>query len=101
MKINNDEDKYARAKERVKDEKEFYNKIISSAFTVAIVAAINYYVNKFSNPWVLWVVLGISISLVFKAVKVFNIFPFMGKDWEQKKINQLMKEEEETSKRWR
>lgn len=101
MEINTNDDKYARAKERVKDEKEFYNKVISSAFTVAVVAAVNYYVNEFSNPWFLWVVLGVSISLVFKAVKVFNIFPFMGKDWEQKKINQLMKEEEETNKKWR
>ncbi|MCL5244904.1 2TM domain-containing protein [Cellulophaga sp. 20_2_10] len=101
MEINTNEDKYIRAKERVKDEKEFYNKVISSSFTIAVVAAINYYVNEFSNPWFLWVVLGVGISLVFKAVKVFNVFPFMGKDWEQKKINQLMKEDEETNKKWR
>ncbi|ADY30333.1 MULTISPECIES: 2TM domain-containing protein [Cellulophaga] len=101
MEINTNQDKYTRAKERVKDEKEFYNKVISSVFTIAIVASINYYLNEFSNPWFLWVVLGLSISLIFKAIKVFSFFPFMGRDWEQKKINQLMKEEEETSKKWR
>ncbi len=101
MEPNNTEDKYIRAKERVKDEKEFYNKIISSAFTIAVVAAINYYVNEFNNPWFLWVVLGLSISLIFKAIKVFNFFPFMGRDWERKKINELMKEEEETNKKWK
>ena len=96
-----DEEKYIRAKERVAEIKEFYSKVVSHLITIAIVAGINYYVNEFRNPWFLWVVFGLGISIVIKAAKTFGVMPFMGRDWEKKKIKELMDEEDGDQKRWK
>ncbi|MEO0527328.1 MAG: 2TM domain-containing protein [Bacteroidota bacterium] len=99
MESSNNETKYVKAKERVENLKKFYGSIFSSVFAIAIVAGINYYINEWRNPWFLWVVFGVSISLIFKAIKLFNLNPFMGRDWEERKIKEFMKEDE-NSERW-
>lgn len=59
-----------------------------------IVAAINYYVNEFQNPWVLWVI-GLSIlGIVIETFKVYGISFILGKGWEQRKIREHMEREE-------
>ena len=93
------ENKYLRAKERVEQIKNFYNKLFSSLFVIALVAGINYYTNQWRNPWFLWVVFGLGISLVFKALKIFSLNPFLGRDWEQRKIKEFMQEDEQRN-RW-
>lgn len=95
------EEKYIRAKERVAEIKEFYGKVVSHLVTITIVAGVNYYVNEFSNPWFLWVVFGLGISIVFKALKTFGGVPFMGRSWEKRKIEELMQEEDLNEKRWK
>ena len=45
--------------------------------------------------WFLWAAFGIGIGLVFKALKIFEVNLFLGKDWENRKINAFMKEEEQ------
>lgn len=92
------ENKYLRAKERVATLKKFYAKIVSGLVAIAITGAINYYLNKWSHPWFLWVVFGVSISLFFRAIKIFNLNPFIGKDWEERKIQELMKQDEKRQK---
>ena len=96
---NRDRDnKYLRAKERVTEIKKFYGSIFSGLFAIIIVGAINYYVDEWSHPWFLWVVFGVSISLIFKALKIFNLNPFMGRDWEERKIKEFMQEDENRNK---
>jgi hypothetical protein len=36
---------------------------------------------------------GWGLGLFFHAVKVFNWFPFFGKSWEEKKMQQFIEEE--------
>jgi len=91
--------KYFRAKERVATIRNFYGKILSSLVTILIVGAINYYLDEWSHPWFLWVVFGLCISLIFKALKIFNLNPFVSKGWEERKIQEFMKQEE-NQKRW-
>ncbi|MGJ8714239.1 MAG: 2TM domain-containing protein [Maribacter stanieri] len=91
--------KYIRAKERVEEIREFYGKVASAIVTVLIVAAINYYLNEWRNAWFLWVVFGLSISLFFKANKIFNLNPFIGRDWEERKTQEFL-QQEESRKRW-
>tara|TARA_R110002049_G_scaffold309026_2_gene516012 strand:+ start:2606 stop:2911 length:306 start_codon:yes stop_codon:yes gene_type:complete len=95
------DERYLKARERVREEKKFYTSLLSAFFTIAIVAAVNYYINEFRNPWFLWVVFGLGISVIFKAIKIFNVIPFMGRDWEQKKIRELMNEEDTVNKKWK
>ncbi|MGB3144017.1 MAG: 2TM domain-containing protein [Maribacter sp.] len=91
--------KYIRAKERVETIRNFYGKISSSLVTILIVGAINYYLDEWRHPWFLWVVFGLSISLILKALKIFNLNPFVSKDWEERKIKEFMKQEE-NQQRW-
>ncbi|QWX85559.1 2TM domain-containing protein [Cellulophaga sp. HaHaR_3_176] len=97
---NTDNDsKYFRAKERVAAVKVFYGKVFKYILAIVITGSINYYLNEWSNPWFLWVVLGVSISLILKAVKLFGYEIFMGKNWEQRKIEELMRDDD-TKKKW-
>lgn len=91
--------KYLRAKERITEVKEFYSKLLRSVLTIALLAAINYYTNEWRYMWFLWAALGISISMAYKASKVFGMNPFFSKDWEERKIQEFMNEDEKQN-RW-
>lgn len=91
--------KYTRAKARVEEIRKFYGKVASAIVTILIVASINYYLNEWRNAWFLWVVFGLSISLFFKANKIFNLNPFMGRDWEERKLQEFLQQDENT-RRW-
>ncbi len=93
------DEKYLRAKERILEVKAFYSKLLRSAILIAFLAALNYYTNEWRYMWFLWAAFGIIISLVFRATKVFGINPFLGKDWEKRKIQEFMNAEEEQN-RW-
>jgi hypothetical protein len=91
--------KYRRAKEKVEEIRKFYGKVASAMVTILIVASINYYLNEWRNAWFLWVVFGLSISLFFKANKIFNLNPFTGRDWEERKLQEFLQQDENT-RRW-
>ncbi|WP_405382712.1 2TM domain-containing protein [Maribacter sp. LLG6340-A2] len=91
--------KLQRAKERVEEIKTFYSKVTSAIVTIIIVAAINYYLNEWRYAWFLWVVFGLSISLFLKAIKIYNFNPFLGRDWEERKMKEFLNQEE-NKQRW-
>jgi len=93
------ESKYLRAKERVVEIKKFYCSLFSSIFIILFIGGINYYLNQWWNPWFLWVVFGLGISLVFKAFKTFGYTAFFGRNWEQRKIREFLEEEDQNG-RW-
>jgi len=94
------EDKYFKAKERVDAIKKFYSSLLSYSVFIVFLAGLNYWVNAWSYPWFLWAAFGWGLGLVFQGVKAFGFNPFFGKDWEDKKIRELM-EKEERPKRWK
>ena len=93
------ESKYVRAKERVAELKKFYGNLTSYVLVVSLLALINYWTNGWSYMWFLWVVFGWGIGIIFHAVGTFNLNPFFGKDWEERKIREFM-EEEDRKQRW-
>ncbi|MFK7813626.1 MAG: 2TM domain-containing protein [Maribacter sp.] len=94
-----EDEKYSRAKDRVVELKKFYSKLTSYVFVIALLAGINYYVNEWSNAWFLWAAFGWGIGLAFRAVKVFGMNPILGKNWEERKIQEFMNEDVD-EKRW-
>ncbi|WP_036385653.1 2TM domain-containing protein [Muricauda sp. MAR_2010_75] len=94
------ESKYMRAKERVDELKKFYANLWSYILVISILALINYLTNGFSYMWFLWAAFGWGIGVFFHAVGTFNLNPFFGKGWEERKIKEFMKEDENT-KKWR
>lgn len=98
--MENRENKYSRARDRVDELKKFYGNLTSYIFVIILLAVINYLTNDWEYMWFLWVAFGWGIGLFFHALRTFRLNPFFSKDWEQRKIREFMKEEEEGPSRW-
>jgi len=99
MEDYNKENKYLRAKERVDGLKKFYGNLISYVLVISFLAFINYWDNQWSYMWFLWAAFGWGIGIIFHAIGTFNLNPFFGKDWEERKIKEIMREDEHKN-RW-
>jgi len=84
------EGKYFRAKERVEAIKKFYLNLMAYLVFVGFLAALNYWINQWQYAWFLWAAFGWGIGLIFRAVKLFGLNPFFGKNWEERKIKEFM-----------
>lgn len=85
--------KYLRAVERVHDIKEFYGSLISYCIVIPILIFINLnYMPQFK--WFWFPMFGWGIGLVFHGFKAFSYNPFLGKDWEERKIKEYMDNED-------
>ena len=90
-----DIEKYNKAKKRVKELKEFYSHLASYLVVIPVLIFINLYFSP-KHIWFYWPMLGWGIGLFFHALGVFNVFPFFGKDWDDKKIKEIMEKEKNT-----
>ncbi len=92
-----DYERYQKAKKQVKEIKGFYGHLTSYILVLTLLIYINL---KYSPEylWFLWTMFGWGLGLFFHAVRVFNWFPFLGKDWEERKIKQFMDEEKNKKK---
>ena len=93
------ENKYLRAKDRVEELKKFYGNITSYVVVITFLAVLNYWTNEWAYMWFLWAAFGWGIGIFFHAIRTFNLNPFFGRDWEERKIQELMKDEEKKN-RW-
>lgn len=92
------EDKrYFRAKERVKKVKEFYGNLTSYLIVIPILAYINYRTTDF--PWVIFPTLGWGFGVLAHWLEATGRTPFLGKNWEERKIKELMDEEKGNQKK--
>lgn len=98
MKEEQWEHKYLRARERVEKLRKFYGNLTAYILVITLLALINYWTNDYSYMWFLWAAFGWGIMLLFHAVSVFNLNPFFGREWEERKIREFMKEEEKHHK---
>ena len=96
----NKENKYIRAKERVEQLKKFYGNLTSYVIVISGLAVLNYWIDGWRYMWFLWAAFGWGIGLFFHAIRTFNLNPFFGKDWEERKIKKFMKEDDDITRRW-
>ena len=85
--------KYLRAVERVEEIKGFYSSLI--AFCIVIPFLI--YINLRYSPdfhWFWFPIMGWGFGLTFQGFKAFNFNPILGSDWESRKIQEYMNEED-------
>jgi hypothetical protein len=89
---NNDFERYQRAKKQVEEIRGFYSNLIAY---VAVNVFLMYINLRFSPQylWFLWSAGSWGIGLIFHGMKVFNYSPFLGKDWEEKKLKEFMDQE--------
>ncbi len=90
-----EDERYKAAKERVSEIKSFYVHL----FIYVIVNLGLFLLNILTSPtalWFYWPLFGWGIGLIAHAVSVFGLKGIIGKDWEEKKIKEIMDREKET-----
>lgn len=84
--------KLERAKAQVKEIKDFYSHLITYCIMVPIFFVINYYTTSF--PWAIFPTVGWGIGILSHAAQTFRWNPFFGRDWEKRKIEELIRKDE-------
>ena len=85
--------KLLRAQERVAALKKFYSGLVSYVIVIGGLAALNYYIDGWDYPWFLWAAFGWGIGIVINALKLFGRNPFFNKNWEERKIKEIMEKD--------
>jgi len=88
----NEDMAYVRAKDKVKKIKEFYSSLISYCIVIPFLAFLNFKTSDFL--WFLFPALGWGMGLVFHGLQAFGF----AKDWEEKKINEIMNKDKENKR---
>jgi 2TM domain len=87
--LSDDRDRYERARRRVREIRAFY-------LHVAVFVAVNlllHVINFVAGPtayWAFWPLFGWGIGLLAHGLATYRWMPFLGKDWEHRKIRELM-----------
>lgn len=87
------EKKYKLAKKQVEKLKGFYIHLTIYLLMVPVFIYLNYISNA-GFPWALFPIFGWGIGVTSHASETFNYNPFFGKNWEERKIRELMDKEE-------
>lgn len=89
---NIENSKYVKAVERVEKLKEFYGNLASYCVVIPFLIFINL---KFSSRfhWFWFPMIGWGIGLIFHFLEVNNYNIFLGRNWEERKIKEIMEEE--------
>jgi hypothetical protein len=85
-------DRYQRARRRVREIRGFY-------LHVAVFVAVNallHVIDLLASPgvyWAFWPLLGWGVGLVAHGLATYRWMPVLGKEWEERKIRELMDKE--------
>lgn len=91
--------RYLKAKERVEQLKGFYWNAISFIVVIPFLAWINYQTTSF--PWIIFPILGWGFGLVVHGMEAYGYNPIWGKRWEERKIREIMEQEEKQKNMYR
>lgn len=91
---NTQESIYRKAQKKVEDIKGFYGNLTSYVVVNIGLLALNLITSP-AHLWFLYPAIGWGIGVAIHGMTVFNYMPFLGNDWEEKKIRQLMEKEKQ------
>lgn len=91
---NTQESTYRKAQKKVEDIKGFYGNLTSYIVVNIGLAALNLITSP-SHLWFLYPAIGWGIGVAVHGMTVFNYMPFLGSDWEEKKIRELMEKDKQ------
>jgi len=89
---DNQADPYAKARRRVRGIRAFY---IHAAVFVAVNILLHV-INFLATPkvyWAFWPLLGWGVGLLAHGLATYRCMPFLGKEWEKRKIRELMEKD--------
>ena len=90
--------KYEEAKQKVEAMKGFYIHL----FIYILANVVMFIANITTSPgylWFIWPLIGWGFGLLGHAIGVFGLGGFLRKDWEEKKIKQIMEKVEEKNQK--
>lgn len=93
MRSEEDELRYIKAQKKVKKIKDFYSHLLVYVVIIPVIIGINL---KFTPNyhWFWFSMIGWGVGLALHALQTFEGYKiFLGKDWEEKKIKELMKQD--------
>jgi len=95
MKASNniESSKYLRAVERVEEIKGFYSSLIAYCIVIPFIIFIYFKYSSHTIQWFWFPMIGWGIGLTFQGFKAFAYNPFLGRDWEDRKIQEYMNED--------
>ena len=91
-------ERYEAAKERVEEIKGFYVHLFIYVVVNIGLILIDVLTSPY-NLWFYWPLLGWGIGIVAHATSVFGIKGILGKDWEERKIKELMERDKKREKK--
>ena len=91
MKTEQNAARYLRAKRRVEEIKSFFGNLLAYCIVLPILAYINWRTTDF--PWVIFPALGWGFGLTMHAFRVWGYNLILGRNWEERKIQQYMSED--------
>lgn len=93
MKPNHTEQSsYQQAQKKVKAIREFYEHLMVFILVTVILIAINLTTSP-EYLWFIWAVMGWGIGVVAHGMKAFAVSPFFNKEWEERKIKEILDKE--------
>ena len=92
-------DDYVRARKRVEELKAFYYSLISYVFVIPFLIFIWYKYSSHTIQWFWFPMFGWGLSLAIQAYRVFVDNGAFGANWEKKKIEEYMSQEDQNG-RW-
>lgn len=93
MDTQKDSTKYAKAKARVEEIKEFYSHLGIYTTFVFVFLGLNYFTSGYF--WAIFPIAGWGIGVLSHASNTFGWNPFFSKDWEQRKIEEIIRNNEQ------
>ncbi len=84
--------KYNRAKEHVEKLKGFY--VHLSVYLIMLPVFIVLNLRSTGFPWAIFPIAGWGMGLAGHAMETFNYHPFLGKNWEERKLKKFMEEDD-------
>jgi len=94
---NDEQNIYLKAQKRVEDLKGFYGNLTMYIIIISGLAILNL-VTYPKYLWFFYPAIGWGIGVVIHGMSVFNYMPFLGSNWEEKKIQELL--DKDKSDKW-
>jgi hypothetical protein len=87
--VPDDQDRYRRARRRVREIRAFYLHLAVFVAVNILLHLINLVTSR-AVYWAFWPLFGWGIGLLVHALVTYRWIPFAGKEWEERKIRELM-----------
>ncbi|MBU0520336.1 2TM domain-containing protein [bacterium] len=89
-----DKEIYERARRRVEELKGFYIHLAVFIIINLGLFLFNWFTDR-HHLWFIWSLFGWGIGLAIHGLYTFNFMPFLGRDWEERKIQELVDKEKQ------